>query len=242
MFVNRFKEEYIQFNFGEKHSKDNNFYFENGAFETVDAEILYSMIRYHKPKKIVEIGSGFSTLVSAQAIEMNTKNDPNYTCDFICIDPFPKSWLFDLTHIKMIIESKVELQAFDLFENLGENDILFIDSSHVINAYNDVCFEYLEILPRLKKGVLIHFHDILLPQKYSRSWLNAKYFWNEQYLLQAFLAFNNSFKVIWAGNFMHLNNPEMLTSAFPSYSKFKKHNDPNKRSQGHKSFWIQRIS
>src|SRR5690606_33408648 len=120
----------------------------------------------------------------------------------------------------------------EFFSQLGENDILFIDSSHVLHATSDVRYEYLEILPTLKPGVLVHIHDILLPADYFRSWLVTDlHFWNEQYLLQAFLAFNESFRTLWAGSYMHLKHPKALERAFGHY-------DSSVRWAG--SYWIRR--
>jgi len=239
-FQQKYKNEYSEFRYGKSENK-NDFYFYNNSFETVDAEILYCMIRKYKPQRIIEIGSGFSTLLTARAIRQNRIEDSKYICELICIEPYPSEWIEKIPEVKKIIKSKVENIQLSEFENLKENDILFIDSSHVINIYNDVCFEYLDVLPSLNIGVIVHIHDILMPQKYSESWYEQKYFWNEQYLLQAFLAFNTSFSVMWSGNYMHLKYPTKLDNAFISYSKFKSNKDRTKNKQGHKSFWIQRI-
>jgi hypothetical protein len=103
---------------------------------------------------------------------------------------------------------------------LKENDILFIDPSHVLKIGNDVQYEYLEILPRLNKGVIVHVHDIFIPCNYPKKWVLEKHrFWNEQYLFQAFLAFNNAFEVLWGGSYMHLRHPDKLEEAFNSYNR-----------------------
>lgn len=238
-FSNKYRVEYEKFKFGSQ-GEESEFCFLNDAFETVDAEILYCMVRELKPANIIEIGSGYSTRVTAMAISRNKAEDLNYTCNLRCIEPYPMEWLTRIPEVSSIIESKVETLPLDTFSSLGENDILFIDSSHTINVYNDVCFEYLEVLPSLNKGVFTHIHDIVLPLRYSEYWYNMRCFWNEQYLLQAFLAFNSSFRVRWAGNYMHLKHPSALAEAFPAYSQFKNSSDARQRSQGHKSFWIQR--
>jgi predicted O-methyltransferase YrrM len=237
-FSNKYKNEYAKFAYEESKVKD--FHFCNGMYETVDAEILYCMIRNNKPKRIIEIGSGSSTLIIAKAIRKNIEEDSNYKCKLTCIEPYPLEYLKNIPEVDNIIECFVETISLDLFKTLQENDILFIDSSHTINIYNDVCFEYLDILPNLNKNVIIHIHDILLPKLYCESWLDAKIFWNEQFLLQAFLAFNTSFKILWAGNFMHLKHSNEILKSIPSYSWFKNHKDVTKNTQGHKSFWIQK--
>ena len=118
------------------------------------------------------------------------------------------------------------------FGALRENDILFIDSSHVLKTGSDVQFLFLEILPRINKGVIVHLHDIFLAVEYPQDWvINKKYFWTEQYLLQAFLSFNESFEVIWAGHYMHLDYSAQLKNAFSSYDSI----------HGPGSFWIRKI-
>lgn len=238
-FSSSYRGEYGEFGYGQAKRK-NEFFFENGMFETVDAEILYCMIRHFKPRRIIEIGSGFSTLVTATAIRQNTTDDHEYRCEFICVEPNPKEWISATPEVSRLLQSRVETVPLETFSELQHNDILFIDSSHVINVYNDVCFEYLEVLPRLNDGVLVHIHDIVLPQRYFENWFDAKHFWNEQYLLQAFMAFNTSFQILWASNFMHLRYPDELAQAFPSYLRFKRSTDKKKQRQGHKSFWMQR--
>jgi len=240
-FSARYRDEYSDFGFTIEDS-NNDFYFGNGAFETVDAEILYCMVRKNKPMHIIEIGSGYSTLVTAKAIRKNIEENPDYICELICIEPYPKEWLRSIAEVTKIIPSFVETLPLETFSILKENDILFIDSSHVVSAFNDVCFEYLTLMPNLNKGVIIHIHDILLPEHYSQDWFDMKVFWTEQYLLQAFLAFNTSFEVLWAGNLMHLRHPEALTESIPSYAWFVNNEDVTKKIQGHKSFWIQKTS
>ncbi|MGH9955530.1 MAG: class I SAM-dependent methyltransferase [Pyrinomonadaceae bacterium] len=240
-FNSRYRSEYCEFSYGSSKDK-REFFFENGVFETVDAEILHCMVRQCKPRRVIEIGAGFSTLITASAIRRNIADDPSYRCDLICVEPYPKAWIAEIPEVNSLIQSKVESVSLETFGRLESNDILFIDSSHVVNIRNDVCFEYLEILPRLKEGVLVHVHDIVLPRMYCEYWFDQKFFWNEQYLLQAFLAFNTRFQIRWAGNLMHLRYPNELALAFPSYSRFKNNIDQRKRQQGHKSFWIQRMT
>lgn len=235
-----YKQEYCNFGYGSSESIED-FYFENEQFETVDAEILYCMVRHFKPKNIIEIGSGFSTRITAAAIRQNSAENSYYTCNFVCVEPYRKDLIDKIPEVTKIIPSRVESLPIDTFKILDENDILFIDSSHIINVYNDVCFEYLDVFPILNKGVLVHVHDIVLPQQYCEYWYDAKFFWNEQYLLQAFLSFNKSFKILWAGNLMHLKHSNRLANAFPSYLRFKNSSDSRRQKQGHKSFWIQRV-
>ncbi len=199
------------------------YYVNNKAFESVDGEILYCFIRHFKPKKIIEIGSGASTLLISQAIIKN-REENNSICEFITIDPYPKNFVENKPPgLTKLLKDKVQNISVSFFEELNENDILFIDSSHVLKIDSDVFYEYLEILPRLNKGVLVHVHDIFLPAEYPRALIHTSFrFWNEQYLLQAFLTFNEEFEILWAGSFLHLNYPSILEKAFNSYSRDKR--------------------
>lgn len=210
------------------------YYLTSGAFNSVDGEILYCMIRHFKPKRIYEIGSGFTTFLSAETLLRNTQADGS-TGELHAFEPYPGEILRQgFPGLTRLVPEKVQDIPLHVFEALGENDILFIDSTHVLKAGSDVQYEYLEILPRLNKGVIIHIHDIFLPVEYPEHWLkNNRWFWNEQYLLHAFLLFNESFEVLWAGSYMHLNHPEKLATAFPSYDRDTVH--PG-------SFWMRKIA
>ena len=199
------------------------YYINNPFFGSVDGEILYCMIRYFKPKKIYEIGSGFSTYLSAQALLENKNLDSKYKCDLIVINPYPNKIIkTGFPGLTKLILKKVQDIPLSEFNKLTENDILFIDSSHVLKIGSDVQYEYLEILPRLNKGVIIHIHDIFLPAEYPKNWVLEKHrFWTEQYLLQAFLTFNNNYEILWAGSFMHMKYHDKLEKAFLSYKKDK---------------------
>ena len=202
----------------------------NGGLSMVDAAVLHAMVRAYKPKKIVEIGSGHSTKITARACLMNARDGA--PCEFVAIEPYPSTALRDgvpgLTRLRV---DKVQRVEFAEFENC---DLLFVDSSHVVAIGGDVTFEQLEILPRLKPGCLIHFHDILLPGHYWKDWvLRRRYYWTEQYLLQAFLAFNSEFRVLWAARLMQLEAAAQLADVFPYYR-------PNDTSQRVSSLWMQR--
>lgn len=231
-FSTRFKDEYEKFP-KDRTATPHQYYVNNAAFNSVDGEILYCMIRHFKPEKIFEIGSGNSTYLSAQAVLKN-KIDHGYVCKMIAFEPYPNDVLkTGFPGLAKLVPLQIQNIPLSEFGELKENDILFIDSSHVLKIGNDVQYEFLEILPRLKKGVIIHFHDIFLPAEYPKEWvLKNCVFWTEQYLLQAFLAFNDSFQVLWAGSYMHLNHSDKLETAFSSYKKEEKW--PG-------SFWMQKI-
>jgi len=217
-FQSRFKTEYDAFPrsaMGNGH----HFHLNNGWFEKVDAEILYCMVRHFRPSRMIEIGSGLTTALSSQAIRKNQEEDSGYSCEFTAIEPFPVR--LDQTALPpdfKLMQQPVQQVPLITFSSLGENDILFIDSSHVCRTGSDVNYEILEILPRLNPGVLIHFHDIFLPWEYPHSWVVGDHrFLSEQYVLQAFLACNRDFEIVWASYHMLRAYPDALDGAFTTF-------------------------
>jgi len=213
----------------DKISNTREFCYNKGPFCSGDAEYLYNMIRFFKPKQIIEIGSGSSTLMTINAIKQNKLENKDYSCDITCIEPFEQPWLEELG--VNLIRKKVEEVDISVFEKLGGNDILFIDSSHIIRPQGDVLFEYLELLPSLKSGVIIHIHDIFTPKDYLDEWI-GKNFWNEQYLLEAFLSFNNNFRIIGATNYLSHKYHDKFAAKCPIYK------EQIGREPG--SFWIKK--
>jgi len=210
---------------------DLTFYLNNVRFESGDAEYWYNLIRLIKPGKIFEIGSGHSTLMAIKAIENNEQEDPAYRWKHICIEPYEMPWLEKTS--ATVVRKKVEDLDISFFAELDENDILFIDSSHIIRPQGDVLFEYLELLPSLRKGVIVHVHDIFTPKDYPDKWIRKEVkFWNEQYLFEAFLTSNPSWKIIGALNYLHHNHYAQLKAKCPFLT-------PDKNPG---SFYIQKIS
>ncbi len=191
------------------------FYYNNGAYQSGDAEYLYNIIRYFKPKRFIEIGCGSSTLMAAKAIQQNMAEDTNYTCRHTCIEPYEQPWLEKLG--VEVIRERVEKVNTDIFLQLEANDILFIDSSHIIRPQGDVLFEYLQLLPVIKTGVLVHVHDIFTPKDYLNEWVEKHILWNEQYLLEAFLSFNTHFRIIGALNYLSHHHRTKLTDKCPVF-------------------------
>ncbi len=190
------------------------FHFKNGCYEAGDAEYWYNLIRLKKPSKIIEIGSGHSTKIAQLAIKKNTEENKLYSCHHICIEPYLMPWLEELD--VTIIREKVENVDKQLFKQLSVDDILFIDSSHILRPQGDVVYEYLELLPDLSKGVIVHIHDIFTPKDYLSKWiLEDVLLWNEQYMLEAFMTNNSKWKVIGAINFLHHNYFKELKHVCP---------------------------
>jgi hypothetical protein len=210
------------------------FYLINSSFMAIDAHVYYIFIRHFKPKQIVEIGAGNSTVLAAAACRQNRKEngeEPRLTA----IEPFPNALLSEGSPgLSQLIKQKVEDVNLELFSSLQSGDILFIDSTHVLRSGGDVQLEYCEILPRLAPGVLVHIHDISLPKPYPRVYFENQLYWNEQYLLQAFLCFNSRFEVIWPGNYMILKYPERVCNTFPEYHEMRKSYPMSEPS----SFWM----
>jgi hypothetical protein len=177
------------------------FQYDNFSFASGDSEFLYQVIRSRKPQLIVEIGSGQSTRMAQAAVKRNSAEVDGYACEHICIEPYEAPWLERIG--VTVLRQRVEDVDKKLFDRLGRDDLLFIDSSHVIRPQGDVVTEYLEILPRLRSGVIVHLHDIFSPRDYPASWVMEKMLlWDEQYLLEAFLTNNSEWIVIGALNFL----------------------------------------
>ena len=213
------------------------FHLDNTAFSTIDAEILYCMIRQFHPRRIIEIGSGNSTLLSAQALRENARRG-EVSGELVSIEPYADNVLQrGVPGLTELIQSKVQQVPLDRFSALEANDILFIDSSHISQVDSDVNYEFLEILPRLKPGVIVHVHDIYLPREYDLAMFNRHktFGLNEQYVLHAFLAFNKEFEILWASNYMCVTHPKEMARAFRSYGEHLSDAVPG-------SFWIRRIS
>lgn len=220
-----------------KPSEDGEYYINNGAFGFLSAASLHCLIRHYKPRTIIEVGSGNSTLVSTRACLMNKKENDNIT-KLISIEPYPCEILKkDVPGLSELIIKRVEEVDGDLFSKLHENDILFIDSTHVVRVGGDVNFLYLEVLPKLQKGVIIHVHDIFFPYHYPKDWVIKKQlFWNEQYLLQAFLMFNDYFEVLWCCSYMYSKYLDRVTSVLPPPHGLGLH-----ENYFSSSFWMRKI-
>jgi hypothetical protein len=188
------------------------FYLKNNRFEGLDPILAYCMVRHFKPRQIIEVGGGFSTLLLAQAAEKNGNTSLH------CIEPYPAEFLTKpLAGLTSVLIKKVEEVDLSVFSRLEADDFLFIDTSHVVKIGGDVNFLLLEVLPRLQPGVIVHFHDIFLPFEYPRDWVVDQHrFWTEQYLLRAFLLFNSAFEVLVTTGYLNAHYRHELKAIFPS--------------------------
>jgi hypothetical protein len=215
----------------QKQGAGEEYYYGNGSFNSGDAELYYSILRKNKPRKILEIGSGFSTLAALKAIARNTAEDSGYSCDLTCVEPYEMPYLEKLN--VHLIRKKIEELDTVIFNGLQEGDVFFVDSSHIIRPGGDVNYLILKMAPFIKPGVWIHFHDIFLPKEYPIAWLRDEFrMWNEQYLLEAFLIANHDFEIVCALNYLNNKYPEEVARAFPVLGR-----EPD-RDPG--SFWIRK--
>lgn len=182
------------------------------GYGEVEAHFLHCMIRYLKPRLVIEVGSGVSTYFALNAMDMNAKDSKPTLAEMQCIEPFPTKKCETLESEKRITLLAKEVQdvPVSFFERLKERDILFIDSTHAGKIDSDVYFIYLEILPRLKPGVVVHIHDICFPFltcQPEHPVFPLSMLWNEGALCQAFLAFNDAFEILMCQSYLHYKQP-----------------------------------
>lgn len=207
------------------------YYLNNGYFGGGDAFALYSMIRHFQPKRIVEVGSGFSSALMLDTIDRFIPDKPEVTF----IEPFPlrlRTLLSDNDRARCtILEMRVQNVPIERFTSLQENDLLFIDSSHVVKTGSDVVHIIANILPRLNCGVLVHFHDIGWPFEYPEEWLRDGRAWSEAYMLRAFLQYNSAFEILFFNAYLGARHGEFMTDCLPGFMRM---------AGG--SIWIRRLS
>ena len=228
---------YSDLPFTDTKTEDLRYYSDNSYFSYGDGIILYSFLRYFTPTRIIEVGSGHSS-----ALMMDT-NDIflNKGINFTFIEPFPDR-LFGLISENDKKKVRIEIKSvqdveLSVFNTLEANDILFVDSSHVAKINSDVLHIVFQILPRLKKGVIIHFHDISWPFEYPINWLEEGRAWNEAYFLRSFLQNNDAFEILYFNSYMALHHTNMLAEMMPNVLKVP----TSKVTPGNTSLWIRRV-
>jgi predicted O-methyltransferase YrrM len=193
--LERFAKFYPEQPFPEERTAGRRFFLNNNSYGHFDAIMLYCMLREARPRRIIEVGSGFSSAAMLDANEHALGGAVNFTF----IDPDMarlRPLLRDGDHARAtLIEQRVQEVPLETFASLGENDVLFIDSSHVSKIGSDVNRLYLDVLPVLAPGVLIHIHDVAGNLEYPREWFDEGRAWNEQYLLRAFLMHNAAYRI-----------------------------------------------
>ncbi|WP_395648714.1 class I SAM-dependent methyltransferase [Thermomonas sp.] len=217
------------FNYSEQlvASDESQFFIQNSQFSWLDCRALFVILRQLQPEKIVEIGSGFSSLLTA---DVNRRFFMN-SMEFICVEPYPRAFLSagvaGISHLDVRKVQEIEPAYFD---RLNAGDVLFIDSSHVCKTGSDVNHLYLKVLPRLKSGVIIHIHDIFLPFEYLKTWvLEENRSWNEQYLSQAMLQHSARYEMLFASYYAYERFPALVVNAL---------NTPKGHGYGGSSMWL----
>lgn len=195
------------------------YFYENDWFGSTDAVFLYSLLRKYAPKRIVEVGSGFSSAVMLDTVDEFFTHQPDITF----IEPFPDR-LTDLIREEdklriKLIGRKVQEAPIDIFTSLEDGDLLFIDSSHVIKCGSDLQTLIFDILPRLSPGVIVHFHDVFYPFDYPSEWLLEGRYWNENYFLRAFLSYNSKWTILFFNSYASLMFPEFIKENMPLCTK-----------------------
>jgi predicted O-methyltransferase YrrM len=212
---------------------DTEYVTENDQFSAFDAWVLEGFLRHLRPRRLVEIGSGFSTLVSARV----NRELLNGAMQITCIEPYPRPFLVDgVAGMDELRIEKVQQTPLEVFEALDRDDVLFIDTSHVAKTGSDVVWLYQEVLPRLRPGVVVHIHDIFVPGEYPEDWVLDGRAWNELYVVRAFLAFNSAFRIEFGAQYMLKRHRELLHEAFPGMRE-ERYARP-----GGGSLWIRRVA
>ncbi|QWF80312.1 class I SAM-dependent methyltransferase [Amycolatopsis sp. CA-230715] len=195
------------------------FFYDNSAYSWSDAIVLHAMLRHIRPSKVIEIGSGYSSAMTLDTIEGWLDPDT----EFVCVEPYA-----DLLREMVrpgdekrvsILEKPVQDVPLETFADLGPGDVLFIDSTHVVKAGSDVNYLFFEVLPRLEDGVWVHIHDIFFPFEYPEEWVREGRAWQENYLLRAFLMFNDRFEVRWYQRYMWARHRQLLKHGIPDLAK-----------------------
>jgi predicted O-methyltransferase YrrM len=200
----------------------------NPSYQLLDAAILYAMITALRPARIVELGSGHSTLVTAQAVRAS-----GHEVSYDVYDPFAAVARDDLPGVSGLHRVAAQDVPMSTFEALDSGDVLFVDTTHTVKTGGDVNFIVLDVLPRLRPGVVVHLHDIFLPFEYPRKWLeDFGLYWSEQYLLQALLAMNPGYEVVLAAAALAGLRRQELAAALP----------PGVPASGGSAFWIRRTA
>lgn len=215
---------------GGDEAADDHYYTQNSQFGWLDSRALFVLLRHWRPARVVEIGSGYSSLLMADV----NRRFLDGACAISCVEPYPRPFLVrGVPGIAELVQSKVQDLAPGWFDRLAPGDVLFIDSSHVAKTGSDVNFLYFEVLPRLKPGVRIHIHDIHLPHEYQPQWvIDENRSWNEQYVLRALLMYSRGFRVVFGCNYAYHRFPELVRAAIAH---------PEGHAFGGGSIWIERI-
>ena len=213
--LEQFKHLYQSNPFSETKRPEHRYFFQNGSYSYSDAIFLHCMLRHVQPRRLIEIGSGFSSAATLDTNELFL--DDRVAVTFI--EPYPdllRSVLQpgDAERVTLLAKPLQDV-PLDVFRTLEADDILFVDSTHVSRAGSDVNYIFFEILPALQPGVCIHFHDIFWPFEYPWAWIEEGRQWHEDYLLRTFLEFNSAFEIVVFNTFLETRNLEWFEQNMP---------------------------
>jgi hypothetical protein len=196
------------------------FMWDNHMYGPVDADVLYAMVRHLRPQRVIELGSGFSSLIIAHAIRQNqeeAEGGRGEPVQYTAWDPYARDFIErGVSGLELKRTSALDVPAAE-FERLASGDILFIDTTHTVKLGSEVNRLILDVLPLLRPGVFVHIHDIFLPYEYPRSFFERRMYWNEQYLLQAFLCQNSAWEVSVPLHALAREQPATLRALVRSY-------------------------
>jgi hypothetical protein len=182
----------------------------NPTYGRIDSDVLYAIVRTLKPARVIELGSGYSSLVAAEACRRNAAD--GHPVRYTAYDPFPGVASPPPPGLDELVATRAQDVPVEAFAELGANDVLVVDTTHTVKVGGDVNRIVLDVLPRLAPGVAVHFHDVFLPWEYPRAWLeDYGLYWAEQYLLQAFLALNRDYEILCALHALYRAYPARLT-------------------------------
>jgi predicted O-methyltransferase YrrM len=206
---------YNEIPFSDEKTPEQRYYYDNIWFSYSDAIFLYCFLRKNMPKRIIEVGSGFSSAVILDTIDSCFSEQPEVTF----IDPHPERLISllrngDREQVRLI-NKKIQEVPSDLLLALNSGDFLFIDSSHVVKCGSDLQFLMFEILPRLRSGVIVHFHDVFYPFDYPSEWPMEGRYWNENYFLRAFLSYNYSWSIRFFNSYVHFMFSDLIKEKMP---------------------------
>jgi predicted O-methyltransferase YrrM len=190
------------------------YHFDNPAYAYADGLTLHAMLRHFRPRRVIEVGSGYSTC----AILDTRRHFPDAATEITCIEPYPellRARLGDKVADLKLIEAPVQAVELARFETLEAGDFLIIDSPHVGKLSSDVLHLLFEVLPALHSGVLVHFHDIFWPFDYPGHWIREGRAWNEAYLLRAFLQDNAAFEIVYFYSYLAACHRERIAARMP---------------------------
>lgn len=213
--LNEYKSYYNEITFTDEQIPSNRYYYKNSWFSYSDAIFLYCFLRKQQPNRIIEVGSGFSSAATLDTVDSIQSWNPKITF----IEPYPDR-LNNLLkkHDEQFVEvihKKIQDVPTEIFSTLQTGDFLFIDSSHILKCGSDLHLLLFKILPSLKPGVFVHFHDVFYPFDYPSNWLSEGRYWNENYFLRAFLSYNSEWEIHFFNSYVHTVFTDIIKESMP---------------------------